>query len=219
MKRHRCLTMTLVTLLAGAVPQVVLGQADKLAGRFPAAAEATLRAVIDSAQREGLPTNPLVERALEGASRGVDPTRVVTVVRALRGRLVVARRALGDSVSEAELVAAASALYLGVPPDSLTELRRQHQGRSVALPLIVLADMVQQGVPRDTATGIVMSLTRARIADEDYTTLRQAVLLDIRSGMPPAAAASARARGAMLARPRDNAPGQRPRPSGPSPSP
>ena len=189
-------------------------QTEKLAGHFPAAAESSLRAVIDSARAEALPLEPLVQRALEGARRGVEPARVVEVVRALRVRLGTARRSLGSAATEAELVAAASAIYVGVSADTLAQLRQLQQGRSIALPLVVLADMVQQGVPRDTATQIILSFTRAGIDDEGYQTLRQAVLLDIRSGVPAAAAAATRARGALLGRPRISEPppgrGQRP---------
>ena len=203
MNRHRAIG--LLTLVLAGAPATVAAQSDKLAGRFPAAAAATLRSIIDSARAEGLPTEPLVQRALEGGSRGVEVGRVVAAVRALRGRLGVARQALGSAM-EAELVAAASTLYLGVAPDTLAMLRRQQSSRNLALPLVVLADIIQQGVPKDTAAGILLSLTNAGVGDESYRTLRQAVLLDIRSGVPPATAATMRARGALLELPRPTAP-------------
>ena len=204
MSQHRAIGF-LALLLAGA-PATVGAQSEKLVGRFPAAAEATLRSIIDSARAEGLPTEPLVQRALEGGSRGVEVGRVVAAVRALRGRLSVARQALGGSAAEAELVAAASTLYLGIAPDTLAMLRRHQSARNLALPLVVLADMIQQGVPKDTAAGILLSLTGAGVGDDGYRALRQAVLLDIRSGVPPATAAAMRARGALLESPRPAAP-------------
>lgn len=197
MTAHRAIGL-LASLMLAAAPGSVAAQVEKLAGRFPSAAEATLRSIVDSAQAEGLPTAPLVQRALEGGSRGVEVGRVIAAVRALRGRLGLARQALGSAATESELVAAASTLYLGVPPDTLAMLRRQQSNRNLALPLVVLADMIQQGVPRDTATGILISLTGAGVGDDSYRTLRQAVLLDIRSGVPPATAAAVRARGALL---------------------
>lgn len=204
MRQRRAIALVAV-LLAGA-PATIGAQSDKLVGRFPSAAEATLRSIIDSAHAEGLPTEPLVQRALEGGSRGVEVGRVVAAVRALRGRLSVARQALGGSAMEAELVAAASTLYLGIAPDTLAMLRRQQSARNLALPLVVLADMIQQGVPKDTAAGILLSLTSAGVGDDGYRTLRQAVVLDIRSGVPPATAAAMRARGALLESPRPAAP-------------
>jgi hypothetical protein len=189
-----------MTLLVVA-PAVSSAQSDKLAGRFPAATETALRTLVDSARAEGLPTEPLVQRALEGVSRGAGPSRVLLAVRGLLGRLSIARTTLGTSATEAELVAAASTLYLGVAPDTLAQLRKRHAGSSLALPLVVLADMIQQGVPKSDAAGIILSLSDAGIADESYRSLRQAVLLDIRSGVPPATAAAMRARGALLAKP------------------
>ena len=191
-----------------AATRVAGAQSEKLAGRFPPATEQQLRAIVDSAQHARIPSGPLVQRALEGAARAIEPARIVSAVRALHDRLVVARRALGDGANETELVAAASALYVGVSPDTLATLRREHRGaRSIALPLIVLADMVQQGVPRDTATGIILAFNRAGLDEQSYTALRQAVLLDIRSGVPPAAAAAVRARGALLGSPAAARPG------------
>ena len=177
-------------------PGTLAAQADKLAGRFTPDIEAQLRAIVDSARTDGLPTEPLVQRALEGASRGVDPARIVTAVRGFKARLGSARRVLGPS-DDAELVAAASALYLGVPADSLARFTRV-KGRSLAMPLVVLSDMIGQGVPKDTATRIILSLAAAGVNDDGYRALRQSVLLDIRSGVPPSAAASMRARGTLL---------------------
>jgi hypothetical protein len=185
--------LTVALLLA---PAVASAQAEKLSGRFTPIVESELRAIVDSARAAGLPTEPLVQRALEGASRGVDPARVVTAVRGLKSRLAIARRVLGPS-DDAELVAAASALYLGVSPDSLARLSRS-RGRSLATPLVVLSDMINQGVPKDTATRVIMALTAAGVNDEGYRALRQSVLLDIKSGVPPSAAASMRARGTLL---------------------
>jgi hypothetical protein len=194
-------------LALAAASKSLAAQSENLAGRFPPSTEAALRSIVDSAQLEGLPTMALVQRALEGGSRGVEGARVIAAVRALRGRLGVARQALGTSASEAELTAAASALYLGVVPDTLAMLRHQQPNRNLALPLVVLAEMIQQGVPKDTAAGILLSLSDARVGDHVYRTLRQAVLLDVRSGVPPAIAATIRARAALLESPRQSAPG------------
>src|SRR5690349_4244408 len=87
----------------------------RLESRLPAEARAPVRAAIDTARAHGLPTEPLVQKALEGASRGADATRIVRAVTALADRMNAARTALGRESSETELVAAAGALNLGVP--------------------------------------------------------------------------------------------------------
>ena len=215
-RRAVMLTVTLFALSAAtltAQPQLLpQPQMQKLANRFPPATEATLRTLVDSAHRMGIPAEPLVQRALEGASHGADPARVVAAVRGLVNRLDVARQALGTSATEAELLAASGALYLGIPPDTLVRLRRRHASGGLALPLVVLADMIRQGVPKDTATAVILSLSDAGVADESYRALRQAVLLDIRSGVPPATAAAMRARDVLLARAARTAGSGRPAP-------
>lgn len=188
-------------MLAGA-PRSALAQAEKLAGRFPPAAESALRAILDSARAQQIAVAPLTQRALEGASRGVDPERVVTVVHSLYTRLVAAKQALGPAASESELVAAASAIYAGVSPDVIDRIRRTPHEGGIALRLVVLSDMIDRGVPRDTAASIIVSLSDAGVPDESLQMLRQSMLLDIRSGVAPSVAATTRARGVLAERAR-----------------
>jgi hypothetical protein len=179
---------------------VALSQATdaRLEARLSAAAHAPVRAIIDSARTRGLPVEPLIQMALEGASRGADPQRIVRAVSSLADRMDAARSALGAQSSETELVAAAGAIMLGVPDATLRNLRQTQPDRSVALPLVVLADIVQRGVPVDTASSVIMSLSRARMPESEFHSLRQAVMQDISSGANPAAAAATRARGILL---------------------
>ena len=180
-------------------PETPTAPADaRLESRLPPDARSPVRATIDSARVRGLPTEPLVQKALEGASRGADAARIIRAVSALAERLDVARNALGRESTETELVAAAGALNVGVPDVLLRDLRRSQPDRSVALPLVVLADIVQRGVPVDTASSVIISLSRARLPESEFHSLRQAVMQDIGSGANPAAAAATRARGILL---------------------
>ena len=170
----------------------------RLEARLPADARAGVRTVIDTARARGLPVEPLIQKALEGASRGASATLIVRAVSSLADRLAAARSALGASSTETELVAAAGALTVGVPNATLRDLRRSQPDRSVALPLVVLADIVQRGVPVDTASSVIMSLSRAGMPETEFHSLRQAVVQDIGSGANPGAAASTRAQGILL---------------------
>lgn len=177
-------------------------QDPRLATRFPPQTVAALETVLDSARTRALPTEPLIQRALEGAGRGTDPTRIVAGVRALTERLVRAREALGPRSTQTELMAGASALYLGVEPSALSRIRLTESSGDVTLPLVVLADIVERGVPRDTATRVIQSLTEARVPEESYQALRRSVLLDISAGSAPVASVTARARAILHERPR-----------------
>jgi hypothetical protein len=201
----RLAPLALIAMLAAAGPAVAQVPVhpdsaldQRLGARLPAEARAPVRAIIDSARAQGLPTEPLVQKALEGASRRAESTRILRAVSSLAERMRTARSALGSGSSETELVAAAGALSVGVADETLRDLRRSQPDRSVALPLVVLADIVQRGVPLDTASAVIMSLSRAGMRETDFQALRLEVVQDIGSGANPAVAASTRARGILL---------------------
>jgi hypothetical protein len=68
--------------------------------------------MVDSARVAGLPTAPLLSRALEGISRKVDSRKIVEAVRKQLSYLKIARSVLGG-VGEEELVAAAAVVEAG----------------------------------------------------------------------------------------------------------
>ncbi|HEV2129490.1 MAG TPA: hypothetical protein VGR27_00215 [Longimicrobiaceae bacterium] len=188
-------TLLIVLLL---LPLSLRAQEARLDARLPPEARAEVQAIVEGARVEGLPTEPLVQRALEGASRGAEPARISGAVRDLAERLRVTRAALGGASTEAELVAGAGALYVGLSAADLRRLRETRGGVSVALPLVTLADLVERGVPPETATSVILSLLQARVPNESYSRLRQSVAQDIRQGAPPAAAAHTRAQGVLI---------------------
>ncbi len=182
-------------ILAAAVLLAAPGLAraqDRLAGRLPEAARAPVAAIIDSARAAGLPTDPLVNRALEGASKAADAARIVAAVRALVARLGEARGALGASATEAELVAGAAALRAGAAPAFLARLRRESPREPLVLPLAVMADLVARGVPADTAAASVLALVRSGVRDADLVAFRQSVERDIALGAAGGVATAAR---------------------------
>ncbi|HXL06830.1 MAG TPA: hypothetical protein VN964_07890 [Gemmatimonadales bacterium] len=148
-------------------------------------------ALVDSARAVALPTEPLVQRALEGATKRATADRIVAAVRRLALDLSHARDALGPMTSPPELSAAAAALRAGAPPATLTELRRVRR-ESLTVPLAVLTDLVASGVPVDSAAGAVLALA-ARARDADLVEFRRAVERDIALGAPPASATAAAA--------------------------
>jgi len=158
-------------------------------------------AVVDSARRTRLPTEPLVDKALEGAQKGADGNRIVTAVRGLYAELRSARAALGTGAAADEINAGANALHGGMPMRTLSQLRSvsQHAGRArVTLPLTVYTDLIARAVPPPVASDVVLSLARAGLRDGDYAMFQRNVRLDIENGADAATAAQTRARGAAL---------------------
>ena len=167
--------------------------ADRLAGRVSEPLRHELSPLVDSARAEGLPTDALVERALEGASKRASDDRILSAVRRLRTALGASRLALGASASPAEVEAGASALQAGASAAVLADIRRErpYQQASLTVPLSVLADLVVRGVPVDTAAHAVLALARG--GDAVLVAYRRDVERDIAVGALPAAAASLRA--------------------------
>jgi hypothetical protein len=182
----------LLAALLLALPVAARAQAERLSGRLPEAVRAQVAALVDSATAAGLPADPLVNKALEGASKGADGARIVAAVRSLAARLRDARAALGASASEAELVAGAAALRAGATPAFLGRLRRESPREPLVLPLAVMADLVARGVPADTAAGSVLALVRSGVRDADLVAFRQSVERDIGLGAAGGAAAAVR---------------------------
>jgi hypothetical protein len=157
-------------------------------------------ALLDSARGVGLPTEPLVQRALEGMTKGAPGARIVTAVRRLATDLGSARAALGPGAATPELEAGVAALRAGASPAVLAQLRNVRQP-PLTMALAVLADLVASGVPADSAAAAVLTLAPTA-RDADLVEFRRAVERDIALGAPPAAAASVRLdAGARPARP------------------
>jgi len=180
---------------AVAAAQDRAGEADAvaLAERLDPPVRDAVQAIIDSSAAAGIPPHPLAAKALEGAAKRAPGDRIVAAVRSLATDLGVARAQLGAGADEGSLVAAVGALRSGVPADYLGELRSTRKATALAWPLSILADLVDRGVPADTAARVVLTLARSGASDAAFTAFQQQVARDVGAGVPPGAAAVARA--------------------------
>lgn len=185
------LALMAISALVVAAPSGARAQEPRLVTRLPAAARMQVDSVLEAARADGLPTEPLVDRALEGAAKGASPDVIVSAVIRLRRELGVARGAFGESASAAELTAGASALRAGATHADLSRLRALRGGQPLTIAASVLADLVAVGVPADTAIAAVLALA-PRAADADYVTFRRDVGRDIALGASPTAALGVR---------------------------
>ena len=145
---------------------------------------------MDSARGDGLPVEPLIQRALEGATKSAPGARIVAAVRRLALDLGAARTALGTDASSPELEAGVAALRAGATPQVLTQLRTVRRP-PLTMALSVLADLVASGVRADSAAAAVLTLA-PKARDADLVEFRRAVERDIALGAPPGAASSVR---------------------------
>ena len=159
---------------------------DRLRGVFDATTYASLHALVDSAREAGLPAEPLIDKALEGAAKHADNDRIVAVVRDLSARLADARTALGGYGTADELSAGTAALRAGIAPNTLAVLRRLRHNEQVTIPLAVAAELVARGVRPDSASAQVLRLAAAGARDVELAALPRSIASpSVASSMAP----------------------------------
>jgi len=174
----------------------VRAQDPRLEGRVPEATRVRIEAVLDSARARELPTEPLVDRALEGASKGAPPELILAAVVRLADEMAAARDAMGQASSAAEVISGASALRAGARPDDLAYLRELRGDQPLTVAAAVMADLVAVGVPADTAVAAVIALA-GETGDVEYVAFRRNVERDIALGASPVTALGVRLEGAV----------------------
>jgi hypothetical protein len=157
------------------LPAAARAQDARLTERLDAATATQVQQVVDSARQAGLPSEPLVQKALEGATLGASDDRIVAAVQILHGQLRRAREALGGGANEAELTAAAGALRAGLEPSALRRLQSLRPDQPLVVPIAVLTDLVAEGVPPADATRSVLDLARDGRPDAEFVELRRQV--------------------------------------------
>jgi hypothetical protein len=172
---HRYRWLVLSAALLALSPSFLSAQDHRLSERLDPATASRVQQLVDSARTIGLPSEPLVQKALEGSTMGASGDRIRAAVEALLRQLGRAREALGTGASEAELTAGAGALRAGVSPASLAELHRLRYRQSLVVPISVLADIVAEGVSPTQATKEVFELAREGQPDEKFVALRKRV--------------------------------------------
>ena len=191
----------IAALLLLMLPAPLFAQESRLDGRIDARTRGAVALIVDSTRAAGLPVEPLIDKALEGAMKGAAPARIIGAVSALARRLGAAQAALGPGAPEGDLVAAAGALSLGISRETLVRLRDASADASVATPLVVLSDLVARGVPPDTASAALIALATRGATAEAYLALRGDVARAIAAGAPPAVATTVRASGGLVSSP------------------
>jgi hypothetical protein len=182
--------LALLAALSGSAVAQQPAADDRLSGRLDASTRDQVVALVDSLKSEGLPTEPIIDRALEGAAKRADGSRIVAVVRGYAGHLRVARAVLGPASSPREIVAGANALKAGIKTEELQRIRAARDGIRYAVAFDVLTGLKNRSVPSDTAVRVIASLVKLAASDQQYVTLLDEIERAIAAGTPPAVAAS-----------------------------
>ena len=185
MRRILWVLAAALTIAPAAHAQTADGRARARAV-LPAEVFDQLDRVVTEAGQAGLPVEPLWDKVLEGAAKGVPAPRIAPAVTDYVARLRAARGALGPAQPPAALVAGADARRRGVPATALTGVA---EGGRAATALVVLADLVETGVPVDRAVDVVREALARRSADEELMALTGRVRAAMREGQSAGTAA------------------------------
>jgi hypothetical protein len=179
-------------LLVAAPPVHAQTKLARAKAGMPKDAARQLEQLVTAARTRGLPTEPLVDKALEGVAKGVAPNVIINAVRR-RSELVAkadaALRPFGPPTA-AEVTAAADVMQRGLSADVIKRVRAgRRNGEPVGVSLHTVAQLVDRKVPPKVALDLLNSWRHGRARNEDLRELASYVDRLIRTGSSPAAAA------------------------------
>jgi hypothetical protein len=154
-----------LTLALVASPALLMAQngggTTRLAGRVPAAALPAIDSMIAMAAAESLPTEPLVQKALEGSAKNIPADRLVNGVR--RGllqlreaRAIVTHAVPGQTPPEGHVAAVAAALARGLSGPIVERLLTVAPNEPPGPALHAAADLVAHHFDPDSAADLLV---------------------------------------------------------------
>ena len=152
--------------------------AQAIGRALPSDVAGRVLARIADAGVRGAPADVLTRRALELSSKGVPPASIETAVADEAAELEAATRLLAVSghrnAADDEVDATATAMRRGVSGPQVGELAKSApSGRSLAVPLFVIASLVDRGLPSDQALRRVLARLEARASDQQLEGLTE----------------------------------------------
>lgn len=157
---------------------------------------AQLERIVLAARAKGLPTDPIVAKARQGALRHAPSKRIVTAAQAVSRRLEDARDALEPQPSDLDVTAGQDALSVpGVTKEMLTAIRAQRPHAPVVVAIGVMAQLVASGVKPEYASQIVANLMHANASDNQLVSFGNGVNRDLSEGVPAISSLNVRLQG------------------------
>ena len=193
-RRSRVVLRAAAVLAAAVHPLALVAQDPDPLSRLDPNTRFVVEVIIDSARVAGVPTRPLLLKALQGAAYHADNKHIIAAVRSVFHAELDVRVALGSALNESEWAAAVSALQSGVPLEALAKFRGERSGKPLTRALVVLTDLIQRGVPIPEASSAIMQLWQRGAGDGDFHGLWKNVEQDILSGQNPGTALEQRMR-------------------------
>lgn len=166
---------------------------DRLTGHVPPATLPALDSIMEDAARAGIPTEPLIQKALEGGAKGVPPARLVAAVGASAAQLRSASallRSAGEARPNdpAEVTAVAVALARGVSPQQVARLSAALPGEPTGPALHAVADLVGHGFAEDSSVDLVVAGAQLGLRGLRFLDIAAAAVRELQRGSSPGAA-------------------------------
>ncbi|MBI2401342.1 MAG: hypothetical protein HYV20_01110 [Gemmatimonadetes bacterium] len=184
-------TLKLMAILP-MVPALLGAQQDavvRLREVLPSEVAEQVLATVEDATASGLPGRAIAALALEGVAKGRSGEQVVAAARELRIALGAAHQALQQGTrtpAPGEIEAGATAMRLGVEGPTVSALASTApSGRSLVVPLVVMASLADRGLPSDQALGAVHARLEAWATDADLLALPGEVGELLAAGLSP----------------------------------
>ena len=154
--------LALVTTPAPLLAQSGAGNGStQLAGRVPATALPAIDTLIAMAVAESLPTEPLVQKALEGGAKNIPADRLVNAVRRgllqlRQARAIITHAVPGQPPPEGHVAAVAAALARGLPGPIVERLLTVAPSEPPGPALHAAADLVAHHFDADSAADLLV---------------------------------------------------------------
>ena len=189
--RYGTLVAAVLMMMTAGPSMAQEGVRDRARETLPAQVFEGINALATEFTQEGIPFEPLFNKALEGMAKRVPPARILPAVTQYAGQIRLARDAFGGAGSGPLYVAGADALQRGVDAELLRQLERQQEGSPEPSPMavLVLADLVEAGIPADRALGMVREALRMRAGEQQMLGMTARVRQLMRQGQSPQDAA------------------------------
>ncbi len=171
----------------------------QLAVRVPAPVVRVVQSLADSALRTGVPSAPIVQKALEGAAKNVSDDRIIAALRTLYAREISALAALRSggisAPADADVESAVFALSAGLADSDISSIAHAGDGSyTAASTLRVAGTLAAIGVPAAGTVQLVSVALAEGVSPGELATFPGSVEAAVAHGMTPAQAAAGLAR-------------------------
>jgi len=156
-----CTLAVVLALVVQSPPSSASPGSSRLAGRVPPAALPAIDSLIATAVAESLPTEPLVQKALEGSAKNIPPDRLVNGVRRgllqlRQARVIVSHAVPGQPIPEGHVAAVSAALARGLPAPIVERLIMMAPDEPPGPALHAAADLLAHRFDPDSAVDLLV---------------------------------------------------------------